>query len=150
MDDELVARFWSRVDKRGPTECWNWLRGRMGDGYGTFYLAKNSYTLTHRFAYLLTHGNVPALLRHTCDNRICVNPLHLLPGTHADNCADKVSRNRQARGACSGRAVLTEAKVLELRRRNQAGETIVSLARELGINQNTAYFAATGRSWKHI
>ena len=26
-------RFWPKVDKRGPDECWPWLAGADGDGY---------------------------------------------------------------------------------------------------------------------
>ena len=38
------------------------------------------------------------VVRHTCDNRICVNPEHLEVGTHQDNMDDMVRRNRQAKG----------------------------------------------------
>ena len=24
MDEETLERFWTKVDKRGPDECWEW------------------------------------------------------------------------------------------------------------------------------
>lgn len=51
----------------------------------------------HRVAYWLTTGEWPAdhVVRHTCDNPPCVNPAHLLLGTHSDNTQDKMDRGRQ-------------------------------------------------------
>ena len=81
----------------GLDSCWPYIGKRWHkDGYG--YPKRNQKPmLAHRWSYehhydvLLT----PAIIiRHTCDNPACCNPLHLLPGTQADNVRDAVSRNR--------------------------------------------------------
>lgn len=70
-------------------------------GYG--YVRRLGKTiLAHRWAYCVAHGILPEVIsgkvvRHTCDNPSCINPNHLLIGTHQDNVNDKVSRGRQAR-----------------------------------------------------
>ncbi len=54
----------------------------------------------NRWSYEQHKGAIPPdeVVRHTCDEPSCVNPDHLLIGTHADNMRDKVERGRQARG----------------------------------------------------
>lgn len=54
----------------------------------------------HRVMYELVNGAIPdaLLVRHTCDNRACIRPDHLVLGTHADNSADMVARGRSTKG----------------------------------------------------
>ena len=56
------------------------------------------------------------LLRHTCDNRQCINPDHLIPGTPKENSRDMVDRGRVSRqvGELNPNAKLTEKQVLEI------------------------------------
>lgn len=56
-------------------------------------------TTLHRIVYC-NHNKIPIenivglVVRHTCDNRRCINPEHLLIGTYKQNTADMWERNR--------------------------------------------------------
>jgi hypothetical protein len=62
------------------TGCWNWTRGGS-QGYG--YIS--SGVAAHRVAYENVHGPIPTghIVHHTCGNRACVNPDHLVPLTRS-------------------------------------------------------------------
>jgi hypothetical protein len=81
----IESRLWDRVDKSG--ECWVWMGHKVG-GYGKIEWQGKSRGV-HRVAYSLFHQisleDVPPILDHKCENRACVNPLHLRPSTSRDN-----------------------------------------------------------------
>lgn len=144
-------RFWIKVDRRSPAECWPWLAAvrRKDEGYGAFWLDRRHQPAS-RVAWVFTHGEIlPGLVVcHQCDNPGCCNPAHMFLGTPRDNDADRVAKGRQSRGSKAGKAVLTEALVLELRA--MAEEIGVSAAaRRMGINRATANDACT-RRWRHL
>jgi flavin-binding protein dodecin len=94
-------RFWSKVDRRGPADCWNWIAGRIPDGYGQFRLNNPRRQVgAHRFSYELHYGPIPEglLVLHSCDNPSCVNPNHLSAGTTRDNSRDAIERGRNYPG----------------------------------------------------
>lgn len=71
----------------------------------------------HREAYEKAHGEIPPrfVVRHTCDTPPCINPDHLILGTHADNMRD---RDERGRGSCGERhplAILTREQVIDIR-----------------------------------
>jgi hypothetical protein len=105
---KVTVRFWQKVNKRGPNDCWEWTASTTGAGYGTigigFKKDKTRYTaLAHRLSYELQNGPIPDGLHvcHSCDNPRCVNPAHLWLGTAADNMTDMVAKGRSTQGRSS-------------------------------------------------
>ena len=77
-DDSVKARFWARVDVRGPDECWEWQAGRT-KGYGRFKSRSGPQYMAHRMSLVLA-GEIPKdgdVTDHICRNKACVNPKHL-------------------------------------------------------------------------
>lgn len=151
----LADRFWSKVRRGGPDDCWNWQAGADNFGYGRLTVgSKKDKTkrveLAHRTSWFLLTGEWATLcVLHQCDNPRCVNPRHLFLGTRQDNMADKMAKGRQRNPRGEGVAIskLTAEKVLDLRRRHAAGETIAELAKAAHLSWNGVQAAVTGVTW---
>ena len=140
----LAKRFWSKVDIRGPDECWPWLAGCSDDGYGRFSLHGVNCN-AHRVAYELVNGPLPKgqVSRHTCDNRPCCNPRHLVAGTQQQNIADMDARGRRAAGEHNGNARFTQDEIKEIRRLRRAGWKLRELQAKFG--GSSGYFSRLTR-----
>lgn len=146
-DSTPVAGFWSKVDRKSDSECWSWLGACFRDGYGVCHVGRQTFR-AHRVAWQLANGRSPAgVVRHRCDNPICVNPSHLVVGTHAKNVEDRVSRGRSAVGERNGRHVLTTKDVLAIR---SSGQTSRALAVLYGVYYDTILDIRRGRTWRHL
>lgn len=99
MTQTLTDRFWPKVDRRGPDECWEWTGSRQPTGYGRIKISDRVHN-THRVVWALTNGPIPARLQvlHRCDNPPCCNPAHLYLGTIADNMHDRDRKGRSRFG----------------------------------------------------
>ena len=160
-----VRKFWERVVKRGPDECWLWTgrRANTRQRYGRVQW-KGVLIPAHRVAYELTYGPTDApLIRHTCDTEDCVNPRHLIPGTVAQNNADCIERGRAKppTGEGHGNSKLTDNAVRDIRcratrvvggaHRLEPGKVAHAvLAKEYGVSKATISMALNGVQWKHI
>jgi len=85
--------LWSKVDKRGPDECWNWKGSKCSKGYGQMgwnWKVKRA----HRISAIIAFGDKPNMhVLHSCDNPSCCNPSHLRWGNNAENMQDRNKRN---------------------------------------------------------
>lgn len=148
--DLIAARFWSKVDRRGPDECWPWLAAVSSKGYGRFWDPCSGLNMrTNRFAWEQAHGQIPTGLQvlHRCDNPTCVNPRHLFLGTNDDNVRDKVEKGRQIRGERNGKSVLREWQVAMIRESPLSGRV---LARQFGVARTTIRLIRRGHTWRHV
>jgi len=151
----LEERFWPKVDIRGPDECWEWLAGKMGEGYGVITQGRydEGKRRAHRVAWELTFGPIPDGLHvcHHCDNPGCINPAHLFLGNDAENMADSVRKGRSARGERNRHAKLTEEQVISIREEHARGNvTHMELAGKYGVTFGNIGYIVRRETWRHI
>ena len=147
----VAERFWEKVDKSGgPDACWIFTHSHCADGYGHFGWDYKNIP-AHRAAYLLERGPIPPgqVVRHTCDNPPCVNPAHLLVGTHADNVRDKCERRRHVYGDKHPWSALTSETVEEIRiAYSVGGVTQEELAGRYGVTKAAISSIVLGQTWR--
>jgi len=155
----LADRFWEKVAK--TNSCWLWTSAVSTGGYGSFSATSIGLSRSapaHRVSWILTNGNIPGGLYvlHRCDNRLCVNPAHLFLGSHMDNMVDKVTKNRQSKGAAHsstcrgvlvGNSKLTETMVQNIRLDPRSQTTI---AAEYGVTQGLVSYVKNRKIWRHL
>ena len=148
----IEVRYWPKVEKRGPNECWPWQAGRDKDGYGIFRISGKTRRATH-IGFFLEYGRWPKSDRficHTCDHPWCQNPQHWFEGTHADNVTDSVKKQRHTKGSVQGLAKLTEQDIPVIREKYRAGMPSDRLAHEYHVGKSTMWAVVKKETWKHI
>ncbi len=147
LTDSDLTRYWAKVDKAGPDDCWEWAAGKVQNGYGKFWLNGFSFQ-ANRIVYFIEHEVDPndKQVCHSCDNPGCCNPKHLWLGTDQDNTDDCKQKGRDARGSKKGNAKLTEREVREIL---ESRETNRALAKRYGIANQGISEIRRGDGWTH-
>jgi hypothetical protein len=122
----------SFIDCEGGLNCcWPWLSGTNSFGYGRISI-NNKRCIVHIEMYKHFYGPISPgnVVRHSCDNRRCCNPLHLSQGTQKENVQDMVERDRIPN------KISTEI-VIEMEQKWKSGYTQRQLAKQFGYHQGT-------------
>ena len=101
--DDLYRIFWQLISnvtiRKKKPRCWEYKPEQKGNNphyipvktRNSKFFNSNS-TFLHRFMYAVYH-NEPLtpddVIMHTCDNRLCINPEHLVKGTIQTNNKDR-------------------------------------------------------------
>jgi hypothetical protein len=152
--------LWSKVDKKGEDDCWNWLGYKNKQGYGRTWINDRGF-YAHRVIFNLVFPNTITLnapkstndfgfILHICDNPSCCNPKHLFVGTHADNMADKVAKGRSPdfSGDKGPRAKLSMTQAREARQLRKEGVSARELALRFGLSLPCMKTLLAGKSYK--
>jgi hypothetical protein len=84
----IEGRLWEKIIPEPNSGCWLWTGSVNGTGHGQIRIGGHNRP-PHRVMYELAHGPVSSRLDmdHLCRIACCVNPAHLEPVTHQENCA---------------------------------------------------------------
>ena len=154
---EARNRFWSRVAKTTPEECWLWLGCKAGGGYGTMKL-HGKMTGTHRIAWIFTYGGIPPgkMVLHKCDNPPCCNPGHLFLGTNSDNMIDAITKGRMKPqiaffGESNFNSKLTVKNVEAIKRMIHEGvKSLRSIGRQFGVSHFVIRQIRDKKTWVQV
>jgi len=146
--------FWAKVPGvLKKDECWIWTGARTGgrptDKYGCLAIKDGEKWRTvgaHRFSKAVAMGrdikpDLHAL--HTCDNKLCVNPNHLVEGTEKENAGQ---------AAASGllglrRRKLTTADVADIRELRKTGASLTEISVLKNVSVSHLSRISSGERW---
>jgi hypothetical protein len=153
---DFFTRFEGYVLPEPNSGCWLWtktalprVRASAYSGYGWFRI-NGVYHYAHRAAYEAVHGDGSAadlVVRHRCDNPICVNPDHLEIGTAKDNAQDRIQRGRSNNGARNGMSKFTLADATTAKVMAGFGFYQREVADLFDVDQSAISLILTGRRW---
>lgn len=94
MTKKEALQKYARAEVGG---CLRWTGPIGAGGYGVAS-AEGRMWSAHRLAFDVAHGEIPAgrVVMHTCDNRWCIEPNHLVAGTQSDNLKDCFAKKRNS------------------------------------------------------
>jgi hypothetical protein len=97
VDRLINLEHWQKNQAPGANGCINWTGVKSNVGYGfvgfTFADGRKSPSgndggmmTTHRLAWMMHYNRLPTKrnINHTCHNKLCLNPDHLVEGTQQD------------------------------------------------------------------
>lgn len=167
---QLLERFWKKVKRGAPDDCWPWQGSRTQGQYGQ--MASGGYRRSKATRILATHISLAIdnrfrpspqhVAMHLCDNPICVNPKHLQWGTLIENHRDMVMKERSAAQKRAIAAMDEAATDLRLPIRNTkmtpdlvrmiraSPKTTIALAAELQVTNQCISSIRTRKTWRHI
>lgn len=127
--------------------CWNWTGNLSAHGYGRFDSGLFR-AHAHRFMFVAMNDIEPEVVRHTCNNRRCVKPTHLIGGTQEQNMRDKFfdgTGNTQK---------LSPSDVMDIRDRfvryNKRRSNAREIAAEYGVTAKYVVLIAEGKRLTYV
>lgn len=116
----------------------------MPNGYGQVRREGKTW-LAHRWAAHVAHGPCPPgqVVRHKCDNRLCVEPAHLEYGTQGQNLDDRKQHGHVYRK-------LDAAAVQLIRERLSQPHTLAGIGREFGVSYVMVRHIRDGKQWSDV
>lgn len=153
-----LRRFASHVHVN-EAGCWNWTSSQAGGKKFHYSIFRptlepgdRNQVYGHRFIFEVCFGVQldEQVVRHSCDNSICVNPDHLVLGSHDDNMKDAVARDRTSHGTRNSSAKLTEQDVPKVLAMRESGMFHEDIADVFKVSRGAITRLLLGKSWVRV
>jgi hypothetical protein len=132
--------------------CWNWI-GAKRLGYGVLRI-NGKPTGAHRLSYIHFKGPIKEgkFICHSCDNRACINPLHLWEGSNQENIKDRDRKKRTARiyGENHWLSKYTNSQIAKMREMNKEGFTDKEIGKAFNAHPNYVRLVIRRIRWPHL
>jgi len=127
-------------------------------GSGRLYVSlhkngKRNNLYVHRLVLITFVGPCPEGMEccHKEDNPLNNRLENLRWDTHKNNIIDRINNDKQVKGSRSGRSILTEESVMEIKKiLFRGGYKIKDLASKFGVAISTISAIKNGINWKHV
>lgn len=134
-----TAKFIAMALTTDQDDCVLWPFARNIGGYAKWKHPTGGSESVSRHICEIVNGppTKPHLLSlHSCNRGHlgCINPRHLRWGTSQENANDRIKDGTTTRGA--GGAKLTAMSVVDMRRRAEAGQTLISISAIYGVSSS--------------
>lgn len=147
---DIVDRFWARVNRGGPDDCWLFQGAPQRPGGHLVMAVSDGRRMgAHKFSFLLHGGEIPDgyVVCHSCDVPACVNPAHLRADTQAANVHESA---RKGRKRAWGVQKLDAETVYAIRAAVSAGALQKDIAEVYGISRNHVSSIVNRKVWAHL
>jgi hypothetical protein len=149
---DIREQFLTKIEwiEDSNTGCWEAEQTSNGEGYsyGTFRVNKKAKRIAlHRLSYIVFNGEIPDghCVMHKCDNRKCINPLHLKTGTKKENTQDMIQKGRVCR---DGKVIkLSRDNIIDIRNSNLSS---YELAKKYSVSATHVRRIRRGERCKNI
>jgi len=103
-----------------------------------------------RFLWENKYGPIPKglVVRHLCNNPMCINLEHIRVGTQKENIHDQIKVGTFVRGEKNGHAKLTEKTVRSILANHI--DTNIELAEKYNVSMDLIYQVRKGMIWQHV
>ncbi len=141
---QAIDRFMLKVELDGKTGCWIWKGCTIWDGYGHFRFL-DKMIRAHRFSFLMYYKREPKqnlVIAHTCNNIVCVNPMHLVETTQSVNMQHSMLSGNKS-------SILTYKEVQDIKKSNK-NVSPQDLSLKFGVSIKTINRILSGKRWHYI